>query len=72
MPPEEKGEYLLDLQDKLEELFQKQMDLLTNQPIKNPFLKENVERIKLAPNEFILCQKLAALEQIIAYLKNSF
>ena len=47
MPPEEKGGHLIDLWDELEELFQRKVDLLTDQPIKNPFLKENVEKTKL-------------------------
>jgi len=47
MSPEEKGEHLLDLWDELEELFQRKVDLLTDQPIKNPFLKKNVEKTKL-------------------------
>ena len=47
MPPEEKGEHLIDLWDELEEIFQRRVDLWTDQPIKNPFLKENIERTKL-------------------------
>lgn len=47
MSPEEKGEHLLNLWDELEDLFQRKVDLLTDQPIKNPFLKENVEKTKL-------------------------
>lgn len=47
MSPEEKGEHLLDLWDELEDLFQRKVDLLTDQPIKNPFLKKNVEKTKL-------------------------
>lgn len=47
MSPEEKGDHLIDLWDELEALFQKKVDLLTDQPIKNPFLKESVEKTKL-------------------------
>ena len=47
MPSEEKGEHLLDLWDELEELFQRKVDLLTDQPIKNTFLKKNIEKTKL-------------------------
>lgn len=47
MPPEEKGDHLIDLWDELEEIFQRKVDLLTEQPIKNPFLKANIENTKL-------------------------
>ena len=47
MPPVEKGEHLLNLWIELEELFQIRVDLLTDQLIKNPFLKENIERTKM-------------------------
>ena len=47
MSPEEKGEHLLDLWYELEELFQRKVDLLTDQPIKNPFFSKNVEKTKL-------------------------
>ena len=47
MPPEEKGEHLLDLWDELEAIFQRKVDLWTDQPKKNPFLKENIEKTKL-------------------------
>ena len=46
MPPEEKGEHLLELWDELEALLQRKVDLLTDQPIKNPFLRKDIEQSK--------------------------
>ena len=46
MPPLEKGENLINLWDSLEELFSRKVDLLTDQPIKNPYLRRNIERTK--------------------------
>jgi predicted nucleotidyltransferase len=46
MPPIEKGETLLILWEKLETLFQRKVDLLTDQPVSNPVLKKQVERSK--------------------------
>ena len=46
MPPEEKGEHLLELWDELEVLLQRKVDLLTDQPIKNPFLRKDIEQSK--------------------------
>lgn len=46
IPPLEHGEILLILWDELEDLFQRKVDLLTIQSIKNPFLKENIELTK--------------------------
>lgn len=46
MLPEEKGEHLLELWDELEALLKRKVDLLTDQPIKNPFLREDIEQSK--------------------------
>ncbi|HFA49725.1 MAG TPA: nucleotidyltransferase domain-containing protein [Bacteroidetes bacterium] len=46
MPPIEKGELLMKLWNELEGLFGKKVDLLTDQPIKNPYLRKNVEATK--------------------------
>jgi len=45
--PIEKGEKLLSLWDKLEDFFKRKVDLLTDQPIKNPYLKSSIERSKI-------------------------
>ena len=42
----EKGEKLIQLWDELENLFQRNVDLLTDQPIRNPYFKAQVERTK--------------------------
>lgn len=46
MPPIEKGENLMNLWTELEELFTRRIDLLTDQPIRNPFLRKNMEQTK--------------------------
>lgn len=46
MPPIEKGETLMSLWDALEELFERKVDLLTDQPIKNPYLKRSIDQTK--------------------------
>lgn len=46
MPPLEKGEMLIGLWDALEKLFGLKIDLLTDQPIKNPYLRQEVEKTK--------------------------
>ncbi len=46
MPPLEKGEMLIGLWDALEKLFGLKVDLLTDQPIKNPYLRKEVEKTK--------------------------
>lgn len=45
--PLQKGEKLLSLWDKLEDFFKRKVDLLTDQPIKNPYLKSSIERTKI-------------------------
>jgi predicted nucleotidyltransferase len=42
----DRGEALLSLWDKLEDFFQRKVDLLTDDAIKNPYLKSNIDRTK--------------------------
>jgi predicted nucleotidyltransferase len=44
--PVDRGEALLSLWDKLEALFQRKVDLLTEDSIRNPYLKSNINRTK--------------------------
>lgn len=44
--PLSKGELLLSLWDKLEDFFNRKVDLLTNNSIRNPVLKESIEKTK--------------------------
>jgi len=44
--PADRGEALLSLWDQLELLFSKKVDLLTEDSIKNPYLKDNINRTK--------------------------
>ncbi|MDZ7608191.1 MAG: nucleotidyltransferase domain-containing protein [Cyclobacteriaceae bacterium] len=44
--PVDRGEALMSLWDKLEELFQRKVDLLTDDSIRNPYLKSSIERTK--------------------------
>ncbi len=46
LPPVEKGENLMNLWSALEELFTRRIDLLSDQPIKNPFLRKRIEETK--------------------------
>ncbi len=45
--PIERGEALLSLWDKLEALFKRRVDLLTEDSIRNPYLKSNINRTKM-------------------------
>lgn len=45
-PPTEQGEALLGLWDELENLFQRKVDLLTMNSLKNPYLKAEIERTR--------------------------
>jgi len=45
--PVTKGLTLLELWDELENLFEKKVDLLTDQPIKNPFFRKALEETKI-------------------------
>jgi predicted nucleotidyltransferase len=47
MPPEQKGLSLLNFWSDLENLFERKIDLLTNSSIKNPYLKEEIEKSKV-------------------------
>ena|SRR5882672_3521013 len=44
--PADRGEALLSLWDNLEILFKRKVDLLTEDSIRNPYLKTNIERTK--------------------------
>lgn len=46
MPPLERGENLIGLWEALEDLFEKKVDLITTQPIKNKYLLANVNKSK--------------------------
>ncbi|PZX50194.1 nucleotidyltransferase family protein [Algoriphagus chordae] len=44
--PADRGEALLSLWDSLEVLFNRKVDLLTDDSIRNPYLKSNINRTK--------------------------
>lgn len=44
--PADRGEALLSLWDKLEAFFKRKVDLLTDESIKNPYLRANIDRTK--------------------------
>ncbi len=44
--PADRGDALLSLWDHLEILFQRKVDLLTEDSIRNPYLKRNIEQTK--------------------------
>lgn len=44
--PVDRGDALLSLWDKLEALFNRKVDLLTEDSIRNPYLKANINRTK--------------------------
>ena len=46
MSPEEKGETLLLFWDALEKIFARRVDLLTEQSLNNPYLRDNITRTK--------------------------
>ena len=46
MPPLVRGEKLIGLWEALEDLFARKVDLLTDQPIKNPYLRANLDKTK--------------------------
>ncbi|MBZ9786809.1 nucleotidyltransferase domain-containing protein [Psychroflexus sp. CAK57W] len=45
--PIERGENLMNIWDKLEEFFQRKVDLLTNTSIKNPILRKSINSTKV-------------------------
>ena len=47
MPPEKKGELLMQLWNELEKLFARKVDLLTTPNVRNPYLKNEIENTKL-------------------------
>ena len=46
LPPVERGEYLMKLWSELEDLFARKIDLLTQNSIRNPYLKSSIENSK--------------------------
>jgi len=46
LPPEVCGEKLIDLWDNLELIFNRKVDLLTTNSLRNPFLKKEVDKTK--------------------------
>ncbi|MDR2692355.1 MAG: nucleotidyltransferase domain-containing protein [Dysgonamonadaceae bacterium] len=46
LPPEERGEQLLNLWDGLETLFNRKVDLLTEHSLRNPYLRSEIEKNK--------------------------
>jgi len=42
-----RGENLMSIWDKFEELFQRKVDLLTNSSIRNPILKQSIDATKI-------------------------
>ena len=44
--PEEKGEKLINLWDDLELLFNRKIDLLTENSLRNPFLRQEIEQTR--------------------------
>lgn len=47
MPPLKKGETLIELWEELEAFFGRKVDLVTDQPIKNPYFKKSLEETKV-------------------------
>ena len=45
--PVKKGDLLLHFFTEIEKLFRRKVDLLTDQPIENPYLKKSVEKSKV-------------------------
>lgn len=45
--PVERGDKLMKLWDKFEQLFKRKVDLLTDSSIRNPVLRENIEETKV-------------------------
>ena len=45
--PIDKGEKLISLWDKLENFFQRKVDLLTDKPIENSYLRNSIESTKI-------------------------
>lgn len=47
LTPEELGDHVLALYDELPALFGRDVDLLTNHPIRNPYLRASIERSRI-------------------------
>ncbi|MEM9991738.1 MAG: nucleotidyltransferase domain-containing protein, partial [Bacteroidota bacterium] len=46
MPPLVRGECIINLWEALEDLLARRVDLITNYPVKNPYLQASIERTK--------------------------
>jgi predicted nucleotidyltransferase len=46
IPPEEKGTYLIALWEDLEKLFNRKVDLLTENSLRNPYLAREIEQTR--------------------------
>ena len=46
MDPIEKGETLMNLWDKFEELFERNIDLLSKTKVRNPYLQKGIDETK--------------------------
>ena len=46
MSPTERGQNLMDMWDAFEDLFSRKVDLLTEQPVRNPYLRQSIEETK--------------------------
>jgi len=46
LPPIQRGEYLIKIWDSLEQIFARKVDLVTDQPIKNEYLRRNINQTK--------------------------
>ncbi|MBU0489778.1 MAG: nucleotidyltransferase domain-containing protein [Bacteroidetes bacterium] len=47
LDPLERGEKLLSLWDKFEDLFHRRVDLLTDSSIRNPYLRKSIDSTKI-------------------------
>lgn len=45
--PVKRGEYLMNFWDKMEDFFKRKVDLLTPSSIKNPYLKDSIDKSKV-------------------------
>ena len=51
LAPVERGERLLQLWEELEELFQRRVNLLTPESVRNPYLRAGIERTKVLTHD---------------------
>ncbi|RMG24673.1 MAG: DNA polymerase subunit beta [Bacteroidetes bacterium] len=60
LPPLTRGENLIGLWEGLEDLFKVKVDLITDQPIKNPYLRASIHQSKKLIYEYIRLQPLSS------------